>query len=252
VLLTLLALAATTPAFGLNSDGAEPVGAQTPVALSVSTSLDSCGLAGTDVVCKLDVSFDSVNGASSYSATVTRADGSVVDYGAIGAGGASLFVPYVGPGSYSVRVTAYGTPPHTGGRGNVVASDSDHPIKADVSDARGNNARTHRKPGTRVNGAAAAQGSPTKHPGNSTGSATSAPPQETTTTESTTSTTSTTSTCTEDPSTQAPLNPLPPDNDPGNDDEDNDGISDAQELAAAASGHQLTLDGEPPVSVDCP
>jgi hypothetical protein len=254
VLLTLLALAATTPAFGLNSDGAEPVGAQTPVALSVSTSLDSCGLAGTDVVCKLDVSFNSVNGASSYSATVTRADGSVVDYGAIGAGGASLFVPYVGPGSYSVRVTAYGTPPHKGGRGNVVASDSDHPIKADVSDARGNNARTHRKPGTRVNGAAAAHGTATNHPGNTHGSATSAPPADSASDSPPpeTTTTTTTSTCSEDPSTQPPLNPLPPDNDPGNDDEDNDGISDAQELAAAASGQQMTLDGEPPVSVDCP
>jgi hypothetical protein len=252
VWLTLLALAATSPAFGLNSDGTEPVGAQaTPAALTVSTSLDACGMAGSDVVCKLDVSFSTVNGASSYSATVTRADGSVVDYGAIGAGGASLWVPYVGPGSYSVRITAYGSPPHEGGRGNVVASGTDHPVKADVSGARGNNARTHRKPGTRINGAAAAHATPTHGPGNSAEPAPT--PSASTTTEAPTTSTTTTSTTTCEPAPEPPLNPLPPDNDPHNDDEDADGVSDAQELAAAADGKQLTVQGEaPPASPDCP
>jgi hypothetical protein len=255
VWLTLLALAATSPAFGLNSDGTEPVGTHaTPAALTVSTSLDSCGIAGTDVVCKLDVSFSTVNGAASYNATVTRTDGSVVDYGAIGAGGASLWVPYVGPGSYSVRITAYGTPPHEGGRGNVVASGSDHPVKADVSGARGNNARTHRKPGTRINGAAATQVTQTGHPGNSAGTA-STPPAAATTTEAPApqQATTTTTPCEETTTSEPPLNPLPPDNDPDTDDEDADGVSDAEELAAAAAGQQLTLPGEatPPVSVDC-
>jgi hypothetical protein len=249
VWLTLLALAATSPAFGLNSDGPGPVGAHaTPAALTVTTQLDSCGIAADDVVCKLDVSFNSVNGASNYAATVTRADGSVVDYGSIGAGGGTLFVSYVGPGSYSVRITAYGTPPHEGGRGNVVASASDHPVKADVSGARGNNARTHRKPGTRINGAAAAHATATGNPGNSTGGSTSPPPAPTTTTapETTTAATSTTTTST---CTEPELNPLPPDSDPDNDDEDGDAISDAEELAAAAEGKQMTLD---PAATPCP
>jgi hypothetical protein len=154
-----------------------------------------------------------------------------------------------------VRITAYGTPPHEGGRGNVVASGSDHPVKANVSGARGNNARTHRKPGTRINGAAAAQATQTGHPGNSAGpSNTPAPPASTGTEAPPESTTTTTTTCEATPPAEPPLNPLPPDADPDNDDEDADGVSDAEELAAAAAGQQMTLDGEatPPVSVDCP
>ena len=119
MLLTLLALAAPLPAMALNSDGSEPVTATpAPAALSVSTSLDSCGIVNAQVVCKLNVSFNPIDGADTYSATVTRADGSVVDYGGVGIGGASLWVPYVGPGGYSVRISAYGTPEGTdrGGR----------------------------------------------------------------------------------------------------------------------------------------
>ena len=254
--LTLLALAAPLPAFGLNSDGSEPVGAHpTPAALTVSTSLDSCGIAGTDVVCKLDVSYGTVNGASTYNATVTRADGSVVDYGAVGVGGASLWVPYVGPGSYSVRITAYGSPPHDGGHGNVIATGSDHPVKADVSGARGNNARTPHKPGTRINGSTAAHASATHAPGNSSGggSSSAAPPAEAATEPATAEPGQPTCDPSPQPPPEPPLNPLPPDNDPANDDEDADGVSDAEELAAAAAGNQLTLPGEAtdPVSVDC-
>ncbi len=42
---------------------------------------------------------------------MTRADGSVVDFGDVGAGGSSFWVPYVGNGTYTVTVSAYGTPP---------------------------------------------------------------------------------------------------------------------------------------------
>lgn len=109
--LALLALAAPLPAFAISDEALKPVSADPgPAALAVSTSLDSCGLLDNGVVCKLDVSYNAIEGAASYSATVTRADGSVVDYGGVPAGGTSLWVPYVGSGGYSVRVTAYGEP----------------------------------------------------------------------------------------------------------------------------------------------
>ena len=248
MLLTLLALAVPLPALALNSDGSGTVDDPTPATLAVSTSLEACGLAGSDVVCELDVAYNAVSGASRYTATVTRADGSVVDYGNVGAGGASLYVPYVGPGSYSVRITAYGEPPSEGGRGNVIATDTDHPVKADVSGARGNNSIGKRKPGTRITGHAT-HASPTHSPGNAgvhggapapTGDPEPAPAAQ--------------------PPAEQPnpppcepvpeeLNPLPPDEDPDNDDEDADGVSDAQELEAYEAGTQLTIAG---TGVDCP
>ncbi|MFL5870205.1 MAG: hypothetical protein ACJ75R_03935 [Solirubrobacterales bacterium] len=249
--LTLLALAVSPTAFAHNSDGSERAGANpAPVTMNVSTSLDSCGLADTEIVCKLDVSYSSVPGASSYTATVTAADGSVIDYGSVGVGSTSVFVPYTGPGSYSVRITAYGTPPQPGGRGNVIATGTDHPVKADVSGARGNNSAGKRRPGSRISGHAT-QASPTHSPGNAgvqAGAQAQAQPQ----------TQDPGSTAEPPPPEQAPPacvatpeqpNPLPPDDDPKNDDEDGDGISDAQELAAAAAGTPLTIPG---TGVDCP
>src|SRR5687767_7419806 len=123
VLLTLLALAA--PAYAISDDAFNQVTTAAPSAITVSTSLDSCGILDNGVVCKLDVSFNSVPDADSYSATVTRADGSVIDYGSVGPGGTSLWVPYVGAGNYSVKITAYGepdTPTDTDGRGEVIAT----------------------------------------------------------------------------------------------------------------------------------
>ena len=43
--------------------------------------------------------------------SVTSPNGSVVDQGETSGQGSSVWVPYVGPGTYSVTVTAYGTPP---------------------------------------------------------------------------------------------------------------------------------------------
>lgn len=109
LLYTLLALAIPLPAFALEGGGAEaPAG---PAALSVSASLGECGLAETTIVCRIDASWGSVEGAEYYTVSVTRADGSVVDYGTVGGGGTSLWVPYVGAGTYSVQVAAWGTPP---------------------------------------------------------------------------------------------------------------------------------------------
>ena len=111
MLLALLALAAPLPAFAISDQALKPMSADPgPAVLSVSASLDSCGVLTDDVVCKLDVSFNPLPDADSYSATVTAADGSVTDLGDVGPGGASLWVPYVGAGTYSVKITAYGEP----------------------------------------------------------------------------------------------------------------------------------------------
>lgn len=127
--LALLALASPLPAFAISEEASKPVSADPgPAALVVSTALDSCGLLDNGVVCKLDVSYNEVDGAASYSAMVTRADGSVVDYGGVPAGGTSLWVPYVGSGNYSVRVTAYGEPDEpSDDHGDVVAVGDSRP-----------------------------------------------------------------------------------------------------------------------------
>lgn len=117
--LALLALAAPLPAFAI----AQSSGETAPGALSVSVALDGCGLVGTEVVCKLDASYGAVDGATSYTAAVTRADGSVVDYGEVGAGGTSLWVPYVGSGTYSVEIAAYGDPARPGGEPKLLSRD---------------------------------------------------------------------------------------------------------------------------------
>ena len=98
MLLALLALAAPLPAFAISDQAFKPMSADPgPAALSVSASLDSCSVFANNVVCKLDVSFNPLSNADSYSATVTAADGSVTDLGDVGPGGASLWVPYVAP-----------------------------------------------------------------------------------------------------------------------------------------------------------
>jgi hypothetical protein len=117
--LAALALAAPLPALAIAQGGGE----KAPAALSVDVSLDSCGLIGTELVCKLDASYGEVEGATSYTASVTRADGSVVDYGEVGGGGTSLWVPYVGSGTYSVEIAAYGDPARPGGKPMLLSRD---------------------------------------------------------------------------------------------------------------------------------
>jgi len=124
LLLTAFALSVPVPAFALS--GHEPVGtdaAPEPATLAVSVTLDRCGIVGAEVLCKLDVTYDSVAGASSHTATVTRADGSVIDYGAIAPGATSLWVGYAGDGSYAVEVSAYGEPDEPGGAAPLIARD---------------------------------------------------------------------------------------------------------------------------------
>ncbi|MDX6580971.1 MAG: hypothetical protein QOI10_155 [Solirubrobacterales bacterium] len=229
ILLTLLALAAPLPAFAITGgfDSATPG----PASISVSTSLDSCGVLDDGVVCQLNVSFSTIPDADTYTAAVTSPDGSVVDYGTVGAGGTSLYVPYVGAGNYSVRITAYGapeTPTDADGLGDVIATGTSRtdgagngaqptkPQQADPNqadtDVTGRNPdgqRNHNPDGTASADAGSSdQATPTPAP-------TPAP------------------TCTP-PTEPAPVPPTPPveppaDTDPANPDEDADGIPDDQE-----------------------
>jgi hypothetical protein len=130
VVLAALALCVPLPAFALTGDDAAP---ETAGTLGVSASLDSCGIAGSSVVCKIDASWSAVDGATSYSASITSPDGSVVDYGDAGGSGTSFWVPYVGAGSYTVTVSAYGDPPGEDERelltkDSAGAGESDNPL----------------------------------------------------------------------------------------------------------------------------
>ena len=106
--LALIALAVPFPALALEGGGAEGTGSP---GLTVSASLDSCGLAGTQIMCKIDAGWNSIEGAENYSVSVTGPDGSVIDMGETAGQGTSVWVPYAGSGTYSVSVTAWGTPP---------------------------------------------------------------------------------------------------------------------------------------------
>jgi hypothetical protein len=242
VLLTLLALAAPLPALATSDNGTEPISADRgPAALEVSTSLDSCGTLGNKVVCKLDVAYNALPEADSYSATVTRADGSVVDYGGIAPGGTSLWVPYVGSGTYSVRVTAYGSPERPDGDKEVVATEASRTkTRAKVRDAT---SETEVKARGATSQAKAESRAP---PEADTGKAE--------------ATAEATATCTQaappEPIAPEPLpEPPPEDLDPANPDEDADGILDEQERqqydAAVAEQEAAEAVAEVPQSVDC-
>jgi hypothetical protein len=122
LLVAVLAAIAVVPlrAFGVVGGG--------PGGLSVTASLGDCGVAGEDIVCQIDVSFTGVEDADHYTASVTRADGSVQDLGTVGSGegggSASVSVPYVGAGTYSVTVSAWGTPDdEAGGKAELLERD---------------------------------------------------------------------------------------------------------------------------------
>ena len=105
LLYAVLALAVPLPAFALGGGHGGSGG------LGLSASLDRCGITGADIVCKIDASWSAVPGATRYTASVTSPDGSVTDYGSVGGSGTSFWVPYTGNGTYSVTVSAWGTPP---------------------------------------------------------------------------------------------------------------------------------------------
>jgi hypothetical protein len=117
LLYAALALAVPLQAFALSGGGAPATN------LNAAASLDSCGIASASIVCQIDVSWSAVDGATSYSASVTSPDGSVVDYGSVSGTSTTVYVPYVGNGTYAVTVSAYGTPPGSD-TPQIVAKDS--------------------------------------------------------------------------------------------------------------------------------
>lgn len=234
LVLTLLALAVPLPAYALTNEVLAPSG---PSSITVSASLGDCGVLEDGIACQINVSFSEVANAASYTAAVTRADGSVVDYGTVSPGGTSIWVPYVGAGTYSVKVTAYGEPEtpadSADGHGEVIATgysageQADGDRSASDRDGQGEVATDagSRDPGAAVN--ADPDGAATTDATDSD-----AAPEGTTTADESTTTTPET-TCTAAAATAAPTPPEEPpaDLDPENPDEDADGIPDEQERA---------------------
>jgi hypothetical protein len=249
VLLAMLAVAVPLPALAA-SEGSLTA---SPASLSVSTSLGSCGLAGSEIACALEVSYNSLPGATSYSATVTRADGSVIDYGEVGAGRTTLWVPYVGSGTYSVRITAYGEPEPPEGEKPVISTE--------VSEAEADREDGPREPGDRGQPSVEAEAGPgggLPEPSVESDGTVEAEPE-----------------CTPASPEPAPVEPAPvepapaplpepppPDLDPENPDEDGDGIADEQErldYEAAVAAQQAAeaaaapeSDPAEPAATDCP
>jgi hypothetical protein len=100
VILAALALAVPLPALALTG-GSGP-------GLSVSASLEGCGVSGGGISCGINAGWSEVEGAQYYTVSVTAPDGSVTDFGNVGGGGTTLWVPYTGNGTYTVSVSAYG------------------------------------------------------------------------------------------------------------------------------------------------
>jgi hypothetical protein len=119
LLYAALALAAPVPAFALGLGGSASAGS-----LDAHASLDSCGIFEQQIVCKIDVGFNQVAGADRYTASVAAPNGSVADYGAVGPGGGSLWVPYAGDGTYTVTVDAWGQPQTENKPAHLVAADA--------------------------------------------------------------------------------------------------------------------------------
>lgn len=98
--------------------------------LAVAASLESCGVAGDSVVCQVSASFNHVEDAEFYTATITRPDSTVQDFGRIASGGAgrmnvSLWVSYASNGPYVVEITAWSQGPD--GEPKEVAKGTDKP-----------------------------------------------------------------------------------------------------------------------------
>lgn len=155
LVLALLALAVPLPALALTDGKPEPA-VPAHVEMAVSASLGKCGLAETQIVCQINASWDAVEDADYYTVSVTRPDGSVVDYGETGSPGTSLWVPYVGSGTYSVEVAAWGTP-EDDAEPRVIARD--HAL----STADGRNAQRHPPNGPTLTGDPDADGSEGDH-----------------------------------------------------------------------------------------
>ena len=134
----MLALAVPLPALALTGPSDPPL--PRAGSLGVAATLDECGLFENTIVCKIDATFNPVQGGKVYRASVSRPDGSSVNYGQISPGGASSFwVPYAGDGTYTVQVSAYGDV-KTYGERDRVAHDR---ARASGSKHRGHQQRQH-------------------------------------------------------------------------------------------------------------
>jgi hypothetical protein len=107
LLYACLALAVPLPALALEAgSGAAD--------LDVQTSLNGCGIGGGAIACSLDASFNRLEDAEYYTASVTAPDGSVSDLGTVAEGGgegrasATLSVSFAGNGEYTVTISAWG------------------------------------------------------------------------------------------------------------------------------------------------
>jgi hypothetical protein len=67
-----------------------------------------CRAVHEQVQCSIAVSFNPVEGASYYTATLTTPGGASIPYGQVGTGSASLSFAYAGDGAYTVGVQAWG------------------------------------------------------------------------------------------------------------------------------------------------
>jgi hypothetical protein len=173
-LLVVLAALVPVSAFALDGTGT-PAG---PSGMSVSAALGGCGVASDQVYCSIDVTFSGVPGADYYTASVTRADGSVQGFGQVATGssggGASLWVPYVGAGTYGVRVSAYGTPPGEADDGHPELLDRDRagtggfkPVpdgRQRTGTVRGGPSATQTRPSARPDRPLADNGTPSRPP----------------------------------------------------------------------------------------
>jgi hypothetical protein len=80
--------------------------------IAVRASLDSCTEPRRDGArsCHLAAAFDKVADAEYYEAAITAPDGSHLLTAPAEPSGSVFSVPYVGDGTYRVRITAYGSP----------------------------------------------------------------------------------------------------------------------------------------------
>ena len=130
LVLAALALAVPLPALALTGSSGS--------GLAVSASLHGCGVASGSIVCGIDASFSGVPEARYITASVTAPDGTVTDFGTVAhgsSGSATLWVPYVGSGTYSVSASAWGV--EESGKPEVIETDEattggDHIRKVDT------------------------------------------------------------------------------------------------------------------------
>jgi hypothetical protein len=87
---------------------AVPMFAEAEPGLAPTAQATGCRPAGHWVQCSISVAFNPVEGATTYSATVSTPTGRVLPSGSVGAGSAALAIPYDGDGAYTVTVYAWG------------------------------------------------------------------------------------------------------------------------------------------------